>query len=123
MEEKDIRMNKENQYNQLKLLLKRIEKQDTTLEIPNPRVKENDYYDLIKYAIDRNFIKGVQILYGSNKPYLYFYQIPGVTVEGFEIIDTSYKKSLEKDNINNTFNFYGGNQQNSSFGNNNTTNN
>lgn len=121
---KPIKMNRENRYKQLQIFLKRLDDQDDDLRTPNKRVREIDYYDLIKYAIDSNFVKGIAIKYASNKPHLFLSQFARITTEGYDVLDTPYPKNDSSDaSISNIYNIYGGDQKGASFGSNNTTNN
>ncbi|MDN3119143.1 hypothetical protein P0E62_05835 [Enterococcus faecalis] len=121
---KPIKMNRENRYKQLQIFLKRLDDQDDDLRNPNKRVREIDYYDLIKYAIDSNLVKGIAIKYASNKPHLFLSQFARVTTEGYDVLDTPYpKKDASDTSISNIYNIYGGDQKGASFGSNNTTNN
>ncbi|MFT0189763.1 hypothetical protein ACI3E5_08960 [Candidatus Enterococcus avicola] len=121
---KPIRMNRENRYKQLQIFLKRLDDQDDDLRTPNYRVREIDYFDLIKYAIDSNLVKGIAIKYASNKPHLFLSQFARVTTEGYDVLDTPYpKKDASDTSISNIYNIYGGDQKGASFGSNNTTNN
>lgn len=121
---KPIKMNRENRYKQLHIFLKRLDDQDDDLRTPNKRVREIDYYDLIKYAIDSNFVKGIAIKYASNKPHLFLSQFARITTEGYDVLDTPYPKNDSSDaSISNIYNIYGGDQKGASFGSNNTTNN
>lgn len=122
---KPIRMNKENQYKQLQIFLERVEAHDKDLTTPNSRVKEADYFDLVKYAIDSNLVKGLAVKYASNKPYFFISQNIRVTTEGYEIMETPYVKepSSISSVINNTYNLYDSDNRGASFGSNNTNNN
>ena len=122
--DKPIKMNRENRYKQLQIFLKRLDDHDADLRTPNYRVQEIDYYDLIKYAIDSNLVKGIAIRYASNKPHLFLSQFARVTTEGYDVLDTPYpKNNTPGATISNTYNIYGGDQRGASFGSNNTTNN
>ena len=90
-------MNRENRYKQLQIFLKRLDDHDADLRTPNYRVQEIDYYDLIKYAIDSNLVKGIAIRYASNKPHLFISICKGY-YRGYDVLDTPYPKIIHPSN-------------------------
>lgn len=122
---KPIRMNRENRYKQLQIFLERVESNDKDLATPNSRVREADYFDLVKYAIDSNLVKGLAVKYASNKPYFFITQNIRVTTDGYEIMETPYAKepAAISQVTNNTFNLYDNDNRGASFGSDNTNNN
>ncbi|OPF88855.1 hypothetical protein BW731_00615 [Vagococcus martis] len=113
---KPIRMTSKNKYNQMKILLERIEDGDRNLLRPNYRVRENDHLDLLHNMIDEDLVKGISLKYASNKPHLYFSDNIRITEEGYEIMDNEYK---EKDNSSMVFNIYDGDFKGAQIGGNN----
>lgn len=117
---KPIRMNRKNRYEQLQLFLQRVEEGETDLEIPNSRVNKNDYYDLIKQAIDQELIKGIGMFYGDNEPHLVITQDARVTTAGYDVLDEPYIDPKKKQVTEQNFNFHNGDYRNSTFGSDNT---
>src|SRR5699024_1798313 len=52
IQNKPLRMNRKNHHEQLQIFLQRLDHGEKDLEKTNPRVREVDYYDLIKFAIN-----------------------------------------------------------------------
>ncbi|EIE5877913.1 hypothetical protein LDQ49_000154 [Listeria monocytogenes] len=116
---KPIRMTKRNRYLQLQILLERIENDDKELLRPNPRVRKNDYADLIKFAIDNKLVKGISATYASDILYAITGK-PRITSEGYEILDIPFDQiSTNQQTLVQTFNFNNGDFKGSTFGNNN----
>ncbi|MDT2635671.1 hypothetical protein P7D40_12335 [Enterococcus dongliensis] len=116
---KPIRMTKKNRYLQLQILLERIEDADKELLRPNPRVKKNDYADLIEFAIDNKFVKGISTVYASDSLYAIIGK-PRITSDGYEILDIPFDQiSTNQQTLIQIFNFNNGDFKGSTFGNNN----
>lgn len=121
-ETKPIRMTKKNQYFQSQIFLQRVDSGERDLTIPNERVKEQDYYDLITQVIKDKLVKGLALKYASNKPYILRSEKIRVTAEGYEIMENDYKEN-KSESIGTTFNFNGGDFTGAQIGNSNTQNN
>lgn len=118
---KPIRMTNKNRYEQIQVFLQRIEDGDKNLMSPNPRVKEDDYFSMIKYSIDKKIIENISIKYADDKPYLII-GLPRITTEGYDILEHPYEKLDQMQKTENNY-YVDGDSRGSTFGSDNIQNN
>lgn len=120
---KPIRMTKKNRYIQLQVLLKRIEEKQNDLRSPNFKVYDEDYLDLLQFAIENSYIKGISLAITNGKLYAVV-GTPRITPEGYEVLKTPFEQIQPSQQVLiQTFNFHDGDFRNSVFGTDNTQNN
>ncbi|WEG72432.1 hypothetical protein [Vagococcus intermedius] len=120
-EAKPIRMTAKNSYKEMQVFLERVENDDSELQIPNDRMREKDYFDLVQEAISTGLVKGLSIKYASNKPFFIRHEMR-VTTRGFEIMENDFKQR-NNETSGTVFNFNGGDFSGAQIGTNNIQNN
>lgn len=90
---KPIRKDEKNRYEQVQVLLRRIENGDINFNSPNPRVKKNDHFELLDYIIELDLVRGIIAPTGVNKMYFANPKDINITVEGYEYLTTPYNQS------------------------------
>lgn len=123
IQNKPLRMNRKNHHEQLQIFLQRLDHGEKDLEKTNPRVREVDYYDLIKFAINQNLVSGLDIYYADDKPNLLIMEDARVTMKGYDILDLPFQNAHSSEVAEQHYHFYDGDFKQSTFGSNNTQNN
>ena len=118
-----IRMSRKNRHEQLQMFLQRLDDGDKELIKPNPRVRDIDYYDLIKFAIKQNLVSGIDIYYADDEAKLLIRDDARVTTDGYDILDLPVQSINSSKDIEQHYHFYDGDYRQSTFGSGNTQNN
>lgn len=119
---KPMRMTTKNRYEQIQVLLKKIEDGEKDLNIPNARVAQHDHDMLIQYISDHKLVEDMSPLLVTSGYYQKEDKEIVITTKGYDILDNPYKKSSQTQKNENHF-YIKGDSRGSTFGSGNVQNN